>query len=462
MFAEIVGFNLVLADKKQQTVPADPRCYFLPFYVNQDGSWQAAWNTFAGLTQYSKPIGAILDYFTGVKPPEYYEVSSRRSQAQNALDGFRREAEFLKRARERIGKNIPLSGPKVHPENFEKEIEELTTEVTQLNRDQEKLREKSVRQQQLISNIELQVALARDALAAYDADAGYLRSQPREKLQCPTCGAEHAESFLDLMNFAEDARVLRELVARLQQDAVVAHGEHMKIAGELRELDSSYSRVAAILDTRRGEMQFGQVVDSLGAESALRAFEDEGAVLNKEIQDRLMEIEKLTKRLKELTNARRSKEILNHFRESYASALFSLNLPPIDTHTVRLTTRPDMSGSGGPRSILAYYSALWRTCFGRYGSFAVPLIVDAPNQQGQDNINLPKVLRYIAENLPDGAQVLLGTEIDIKEDFDKRIYMEAPYQLLQAEQYDAVSCYVDPLLSAMYAGIEQMGSVKED
>jgi hypothetical protein len=262
----------------------------------------------------------------------------------------------------------------------------------------------------LLSNIELQINLAGEALSVYDKDAGYLRNEPRERLECPTCGAGHAESFLDLINFAEDARVLRELVARLQQDSVSARDELTKTTTELRNLDYNYRRISDILETRRGDMQFGQVVDSLGAESALRAFEDEAAALNAEIRDRLMEVQKLSARLKELTNPRRSKEILAHFRQSYASALFSLNLSPIEMRGIRLTSRPDMSGSGGPRSILAYYGALWRTCFGPYRSFSIPLVIDAPNQQGQDNINLPRVLKYIAENLPSGAQVILGTE----------------------------------------------------
>ena len=77
-FADATGFNLPLTDKQSRTVPADPKCFFLPFYINQDGSWQADWNTFAGLTQFKAPVGSILEYFTGIKPPEYYEAKSKR------------------------------------------------------------------------------------------------------------------------------------------------------------------------------------------------------------------------------------------------------------------------------------------------------------------------------------------------------------------------------------------------
>ena len=55
-FATATGFNLVLTDKHQETVPADARCFFIPFYINQDGSWQSGWDTFTGMQQYRAPI----------------------------------------------------------------------------------------------------------------------------------------------------------------------------------------------------------------------------------------------------------------------------------------------------------------------------------------------------------------------------------------------------------------------
>lgn len=46
-FCDVTEFNLVFTDKRESEIrPADPACFFLPFYVNQDGSWQSEWNTF--------------------------------------------------------------------------------------------------------------------------------------------------------------------------------------------------------------------------------------------------------------------------------------------------------------------------------------------------------------------------------------------------------------------------------
>lgn len=457
-FSTATGFNLVLTDKHQETVPADARCFFIPFYINQDGSWQAGWDTFTGMQQYRAPIGAILEYFTGIKPPEYYEVKSKRDQEHKLLDELRKEQRFLEKAKERFGKSLPLSGPKVHPENFDLEIEQLTKEVTSLNQRQEALRDTAVRQKELRENLKIQIRLANDALETYGNDAKFLRTSPREKLVCPTCRAEHSESFLEIFTYAENARVLHDLVIRLQEDLLEAAKQYLKTQSELQQLESNYNRITEILDTRRGDLQFQQVVDSMGAESAFRAFEDEGAILKNDIDQRLSKIEVLDARLKALTNKKRSKTILDKFRDAYEATLMRLNLPSLDTSRLKLTSRPDLSGSGGPRSVLAYYGAIWQVCYGAEASFTVPLVIDSPNQQGQDDINLPKVLKYLSTNLPPQAQVIVGSEMDTDHEFDNKLVLDEPYKVLKESEYSTVEQLLEPLRKVMYDAIQHADS----
>jgi AAA domain-containing protein len=449
-FTEVTGFNLVLTDKNQETVAADARAFFLPFYINQDGSWHSTWSTFTYLQQYKNPIAPILEYFTGVKPPEYYEISSRRSVTQKHLNGLQQEMRLIGQVRERFGKAMPLTGPKTVPAIFDKDISLLTDEITLLNSQQEELRDLHVREQEVLESLRLQVKMAQETLQTYESDASFLRDEPHDTLVCPTCGAEHQKSFMDMLNFAEDARVLRQLMAKLQSDAQKAAEAHGKTRERLRELDQRYQRVSQILETRRGDLKFDDVVKSMGAEVAFEAFADEIGALKAQIDKSLGEIESLEAKLSELTSRERSNEILKLFRDSYAQARHALNLPPIETKSLRLTSRPDVSGSGGPRSILAYYSALWTASLGRHGSFSVPLVIDSPQQQGQDEVNLPKMIEYVSGNLPKNAQVLLGIESPTDKKFDRIIELDVPYQLLLEEHYEAVNAVVEPYLKQMY------------
>ncbi|MFH6781804.1 MULTISPECIES: hypothetical protein [Methylobacterium] len=452
-FSKLIGFNLALTDKSQKIVDADARAFFLPFYINQDGSWQASWSTFAGLQQFKSPVAPILEYFSGVKPPLYYEINALKELAQNVLRDLQREQRLVVHVRDKFGETLPLDGPKIMPDIFEQDVQKLTEQVSLLNRRQEELRNVYVREQETLRSLRLQIDMANYELKTYDGDASFLHSEPHAILTCPTCGAEHDRTFMDILHYAEDARVLRQIIFRLQTDADKLSEEISRTRSKLHEIDINYQQISLILETRRGDLKFGDVVKGMGAEVALAAFEGELRSLKEKIDEQLSEIETYDARLHELTNRRRSAEILKIFRRAYIEARVSLNLPPIDTKRLNLRSRPNVSGSGGPRSVLAYYSALWATTFGEYGSFDVPLVIDSPQQLGQDDKNLPKMIEHVATKMPETAQIILGIEGNTKEKFEKIINLDTPYELLQADKYEEINNIVTPYLNLMYAQI---------
>lgn len=457
--AQILGFNLLLLDKQSQPIIGDMKSFFLPFYINQDGSWQSGWDTFTGLQQFKAPITPILEYFSGIKPPSYYEISAKRTQLQSLTEELRKEHKFLEKSKARFQQSFSLSGPKLEESNFEIEIEQLTREVTELNKAQEKLKSTAVNEKELLNSIHLQINLANDALKVYESDNKYIRSESRENLLCPTCGAEHKESFMHFFEYAEDARILRELVSRLIEDATKVNEKYRNTQIELRTLESNYRRINTILSTRKGNLVFKDVVESMGAETAFRAFAEQEENLRNDIKGNLEELDSLQQQLKKLTNIKRAKIILSIFREAYGSALMSLNLPAIDVSKLKLTTRPDLSGSGGPRSLLAYYAALWATFSSEYGSYSIPMVIDAPNQQGQDHLNMPKVLKFIANDLPSNGQVIVGTEVKSEDPFDKLIEFTEPYKLLSENEFISVGLFVEPLANQMHAKIQSQALV---
>lgn len=448
-FAKYTGFNLLVINKEQRTVSADPACFFLPFYVDQDGSWQSNWDTFPSSKGLKAPQKAVLEYFTGIKPPEWYEAESQRRKIQRILDDLKNEKHFLERARDRLKKALPMSGPKVNPDNFEYEVRKLTEEVNCLNEKQEVLRQTAVNERELIASIESQIHLSLDALKTYEGDTSYLSGE-REKLICPTCNAEHSESFLDLFHYAEDARILRALIFDLGKDLENVRSKHEQTKIDFKNLESTYRNISHLLEVRKGEMRFDDVVTSMSAEHALQAFSVEHDELQEKINEQINLIEKLTERLRELTDKKRSKEILKDFREFYANALVALNIPAINMQRIKLNSRPDLSGSGGPRQILAYYSAVWKVAM-QHGDFSIPIVVDSPNQQGQDEFNLPKVLEFVSTKLPRKAQVIIGSEIDTEYEFDKKIELTHQYQILQDTEFESVNAIVEPYTKTMLA-----------
>lgn len=448
-FAQKLGFNLLVTNKERQTISASPACFFLPFYIDQDGSWQATWDTFPSTKGLSKPVKAILEYFSGIKPPEWYKLEADKKSTQQELEDYRREHSFLMKAKERITKTMPISGPKLEPENFLEEIRQLVKEVSNLNEKQEKLRDKVVREKETVCNAKLQLNIASSALDTYEKDNRYL-SADRETLICPTCHAEHSEQFLELFSYAEEARVLYTLHTLLSRDLERAEIELKKSKNAQHDIAANYARISEILSVRRGELEFRQVVEGRSAEHALRIFSEEENELQELIDDKTNTLLKLQQKLKDLTDRKRSKVIMDSFRSMYEASLQHLNLPA--QHNVKkmqLTSRPNVSGSGGPRLILAYYNALWHICTSSHGDFSVPLVIDSPNQKGQDEINLPKILEFVATKIPQSSQIILGSEIDTEYEFDNKITLTAERQLLNKEEFGEALSIIEPLASLM-------------
>lgn len=466
VFSRISNFNLTVFNKKgggEVAAKADPRCFFIPFYINQDGSWAGSWDTFQSIKQFTNPVPGILDYFSGLKPPEYYAINAEKKNLQSQLDEQEKEQGFLKKAWDRLGKNMEKMGPKLDEHNFRKEIDMLSAEVSELNEKQELIRENIVKERDLLFSIKQQIELSNRVLASYEEDSEYLQNNP-SSLVCPLCHAEHHEPFLEILEYTEDARVLRDFVASLSDDLQSVQSRVLQSQDALNRITNNYRSVASLLETRRGDLQLKEVVSGMGAEQAFVAFEAEYTELKNLIEVKQLKMLALDQKLKALSSKERARKILGTFREAYEKSLRTLNLPPIDTSSLTLKNRPALSGSGGPRKILAYYNAIWAATFGEYGNFSVPIIIDSPNQQGQDDINLPAMLQFLVKDLPSNAQVIVASEIPTPVNFDlTHILPESQqYTFLSQKFFREVESVIEPLEQQLFFMLRSKDSASND
>ncbi|MCU9850563.1 hypothetical protein OEZ60_21545, partial [Defluviimonas sp. WL0024] len=104
-------------------------------------------------------------------------------------------------------------------------------------------------------------------------------------------------------------------------------------------------------------------------------------------------------------------------------------------------------GSEGPRALLAYYYAFLHTKTKFTDSVQFPVVVDSPNQQGQDKVHLPQMVKFIFDHVPDDAQTIVATEdasvLDVK-DVTIATYGEAKRQVLREREFDRVKAIFDP------------------
>jgi predicted nucleic acid-binding Zn-ribbon protein len=436
-FGEFTGFNLVLNDKDEKTTQADTACMFLPFYINQDGGWSGIWHTFKGLQRFRNPTKAIVEYFTQVVPPQYYVAKAALENEQSAISAVDADIRILERTRERLTKSLALAGPQLTPEGFEAEIEQITRQLTGLNARQEALRQDIVGLKDTLASTEHQIALTTDSLARYEQDFSFLAHPSRDELVCPTCGAQHEERFLSVLTFAEDARALADMLIRLQETRTTLMTRIRQSSADREALSQRYSTLQAVLERNRDELKFGDVVKSMGSGVALTAFDQEDRELEQIRSGHLSKRYEFDQEMKGLRTAKRRKRINAVFRGHYRDARTQLNLDARDVSKVQVSSRPDISGSGGPREVLAYYAALWWLSRDQEfeSPFSTPLVVDCPAQSGQDIVNLPAMIRFISTGLPLDAQVIMTYEADVPDEFDHRINLIGKQSLLVESEY---------------------------
>lgn len=482
VFAREVGFELRLLDRYGVFRPAAPANFFLPFFINQDGSFGTSWETFDSLKQFQSSAALhTLEYFAKVRAPRYFELKANEQGVKGQEAQLRVEMGTLQRTRVRVKKNLRTIPVKLSQQEFQREVTDLTAQLQQLSQEQDTLRKAMVEDEELLVGLERQISLSTAALKEHSADFKFAADAGVEqgRFVCPTCHAEHEESFHMYLGLSEDARELNDLKKRLQDRAETARGRLERNRRKAAALKERFANVQSLLATKRGKFTFDDFIKSRSAYAADSQLAQEEEAVSKQLETQLSSLRDIKSELKTLKESHDSTTPLEEFRDHFRQTLVELELngttdaPDGGVDDWPLAKRPSNSGSRYARSIVAYYAALWRTVAGR-GGIPCPLVIDSPNQGAQDKKRLQALLTAIAANAPAGSQVILAHEEDAKDVFkpDLIYAMSDNTRLLTAKSFQELAprmlFYVEESLAALAkirdeaAGSNETAEAEED
>ena len=437
-----VGLSFVKRDADDEVV-APPAYQFLPYYVDQDGGWVRNWSSFERLQQFPKYRKDVAEYHTGIRPNEYYTLRRERDLARRALDRVNLEIRALRNARQRLDERVPRTTITLDVTGFQEEIAQLLGECQRLAAVEEEYAQtmRDLRNHAIAREQEL--AIARHAVDDSAADFRFASEVVVEDhLDCPTCGATYPNTFLERFEIARDEDRCRELVLQIEgelQDVRAAIGDAER---GLQETVLARSRVEVLLDRRQGEVRLGDVVTALGREQVDRAFGDEVRLQTADAMRHDREIHDRTARLTQFGKSPRRDEILDFYRERMKAHLVGLDVRALgpDAYKAVDAALNQLGGSNGPRVLLAYYYAILHT-IAQYGSGTFcPIVIDSPNQQGQDDVNLAKMLRFILQEQPAESQLILGVETlaGVDPGDATTILLDRKFSLLREDDFPAL------------------------
>ncbi|PHC13448.1 hypothetical protein [Bacillus toyonensis] len=446
--AELFGYKLTLPNRSNKEVIPPPAYFFLPFYIDQDKSWNQEWSSFENLSQFAKWQDIVIQYHAGVLTDQYFEVSNKISLKQAKRNEVTKKCESLKYALHRFEKDLRESQTfNIESSNFEKDINDLIKEIEQLQLLEDEWKA------QLTELYNDRIILKQRQKSIDQTLKGVQIDYSKINNKCRTCGLQHENNFSARLKAAETEakcyQLLNEItinLERINENIKQVNEEFTKKAKEKENLNK-------VLLSKRGELTIKDIISLEGSYQFKTRIQED---INKELEqinNLDLELKLLAKKKREIKTSNRRKKITTQYINYMTYFLENLNVKNIPLQSYNnLRSKIKEQGSHQPRALLAYYLSILKLIESHSTSTLCPIVIDSPNQQDQSEENLNKMLTNILNDRPKNSQLILAVvekpNVDIKGSH-KMINFTSEHQLLDEKEYSAVLQEIEGLLNAI-------------
>jgi len=450
-FTELFDFKIKLPDQKRNIVIPPPAYLFLPFYIDQDKGWSNNWSSFERL-YLPNTRQAMVNYHTGIRPNEWYEAKGEMEKIRSEIKNIEEERSMLKNIMSSLREELSSVQFDTDIEAFKEEIARLLAECEELNTKQEKMKAVLVKLYNYKITLETQIKITQKALSESRKDYHYIVEQLLEEhVECPICGAEYDNAFADQFAVAQDEGECHALLDRLQKEIAAVDDKIKAENGTYTNGLQEVAKIRALLEKKQGQVTLNDLIESRGKNRVRDIVQGKIDHAKAKIYDSSTHLEELQEQLKKYENRERTQNIrgrYSDFMKKYAMDLgtFELNEKIYND----ISSRISVSGSTSPRALLAYFFSILQLVNDYSSTTFCPIIIDTPNQQGQDRINLPRMLNFVKDNQPEDSQLVLALESTEGIDFGGKVEeLTTKYRALQEEEYESVFNDLKPFINAM-------------
>jgi hypothetical protein len=448
--ADLLDFRLLMTDQREQVLVPPPAYAFAPFYLDQDKSWSSAWEPFRNM-YLPRSAATLADYHSGLKPNAYYIAQAEKDRLAVGLRNAEVRLRGLIEAVEHLRAVEPETAIYFNLEDFEAETANLLAESARLFDQQVAHRAKL---SELVDTRALwlaQIQVTRAALSEFDEVFKSAAGHPID-VECPTCGEHYTNDIAARFNIAADTEALIGVLRHAQEQQGRLDKQIEAVRRDVGEIEVAVSRVRAVLSTRKNDLTFGEVVAAEGRNAATRVLRERVKEVEGEIGAFGTQMDELAAEMRRSLDRKRSRTIKDFFSARFVSFAQELDVRVGDDRSASISTTTHARGSEGPRGLAAYDYAFLQTAREFGSSVFCPLVIDAPNQQGQDAQHLPAIISFLVKRRPSGAQLILGVEEAVGiADNEARIVNVGvrKNQLLSDAQFEAVSEHLRPYLAQL-------------
>lgn len=437
--AEFFSFKLIMSDRDGEIVVPPPSYIFAPFYVDQDGGWFRPWMSFDDF-YLPESMRTLADYHSGIRPDAYYQARADLTTDRLSLSALEASVETLRDAITQIQQIDDGASPTYDLAEFRSEIDDMVAESERLLAQQRSYRSEISDLHQETHLLLSEKALLEGALREVRDEFDVAAVLPDE-IECPTCGQEYANNLADRFALVKDEGVLMEAIGVATTKLRNVQDRERKQQHNLHDIEKSIGRIERILAVERAALSFNDVVIGAGKTEAAKILRSSLGEKAADADDVRARVDEHKSQMAALTTKQRTAEILNFYREKLAEYSIELDVTLEDSRAQSIQTIQAARGSEGPRGLLAYYYAFLHTRAKFNPSTSFPIVIDAPNQQGQDELHLPEIVKFLFVRAPEGAQVIVAAEEagkDLPEGVEVHSYGERKRQVLRDSEFEDI------------------------
>ena len=451
--AKLFDFKIQLPNQQNEIVTPPPSYLFLPYYIDQDISWQKNWSSFSNLSYIKSYREPIAFYHTGLRPNEYYQTKGEIEQYTTAIKILEDERKVLRNVLDKVKEKLTQVDFNINIEKFKEEITELLVQCDILKQKQEQLKSKLVEYYNIKMILESQLVVTKKALNETRKDYKYATEIVVDDfVDCPTCGAHYENSFLERFEIAKDEDRCKELMIDLTRELKEIDDKIVKETSAFNHYNEEIVKIETLLENKKGQVKLKDVIDNAGRNELKAVFEENSKLLMENIVDNATKQKVLQDKLKSLTDKNRKDEIMNMYHSLMKKYLYQLDVKTLrDESYKKIDANIPETGSALPRALIAYYFSIFQVMHKYTSSAYCPIIIDSPNQQDMDMEHIDKVFKFIDENQPNDSQMILGLSELYNIDFDCEIIeLKEEKSLLQKSDFEEVNQELDIYLSKIW------------
>ncbi|MCA0848100.1 hypothetical protein [Salipiger thiooxidans] len=392
----------------------------------------------------------MIEFHLGVRPQSFYDAKKLDLELHDKLHAIQKDRFSLQAARDSVRKKKKLVQVDIDPAAFREEMEQAVDHYNVVYAQQQAVlaRLKDFRNQR--DAIDTELDLLRRGIAELEADYKYAESPDMpDHGNCPTCGTEFENSFVERFGILDDIDHCRALVDQWLKKRVDISESLSLVEAEYSEVSKNLSVLEGLLHRTKENITLSELIASEGMKEMVSSLDSDISILLEGEEVVSAEIEENSANLK--LDSKRKKSILEYYQARMKEFLNALNVSVLsesDYDALDKQITNNALGSDRPRSLAAQYYAFLYT-MKKFNTFTLcPMIIDSPFQQEQDPTNEEAIMNFLISRRLDGQQLILGT-ISV-DDFTTnseianapRHELKTKYKLLQKNQFSSVNAEI--------------------